>query len=61
MDGEDISNAIREPQVSQAASLVATLRPVRQWVQARLCELAKAGGVIAEGRDMGTRVFLKPR
>ena len=57
MDGEDISNAIREPQVSQAASLVATLRPVRQWVHARLCELAKAGGVIAEGRDMGSRVF----
>jgi CMP/dCMP kinase len=30
---------------------------VRQWVHDRLCELAKAGGVIAEGRDMGTRVF----
>jgi CMP/dCMP kinase len=56
-DGEDISNAIREPQVSQAASLVATLRPVRQWVQTRLGELARTGGVIAEGRDMGTRVF----
>ena len=56
-DGQDISDAIREPPVSQAASLVATLRPVRQWVQARLNELAKAGGVIAEGRDMGTRVF----
>ncbi len=56
-DGENISNAIREPQIGQAASLVATLRPVRQWVQARLGELAKAGGVVAEGRDMGTRVF----
>jgi CMP/dCMP kinase len=56
-NGENISNAIRDPQVSQAASQVATLRPVRQWVQARLCELAKPGGVIAEGRDMGTRVF----
>jgi cytidylate kinase len=56
-NGENISNAIRDPQISQAASQVATLRPVRQWVQARLGELAKPGGVIAEGRDMGTRVF----
>jgi cytidylate kinase len=56
-NGENISNAIRDPQVSQAASQVATLRPVRQWVQARLGELARPGGVIAEGRDMGTRVF----
>jgi CMP/dCMP kinase len=56
-DGEDISAAIREPHVSQGASLVATLRPVRQWVYDRLCSFARAGGVIAEGRDMGTRVF----
>lgn len=56
-DGQDITLAIREPHVSQAASLVATIRPVRQWVQTRLRELAESGGVIAEGRDMGTRVF----
>jgi CMP/dCMP kinase len=56
-DGEDISLAIREPQVSQGASLVATVGIVRQWVRARLIELAAAGGVLAEGRDMGTRVF----
>ena len=56
-DGQDISAAIREPQVSQGASLVATIRPVRQWVKDRLGDLARAGGVIAEGRDMGTRVF----
>lgn len=56
-NGEDLSNAIREPHVSQAASLVATLRPVRQWVHDKLCELARTGGVIAEGRDMGTKVF----
>ncbi|HSO71874.1 MAG TPA: (d)CMP kinase, partial [Thermodesulfobacteriota bacterium] len=56
-DGQDISAAIREPQVSQGASLVATIRPVRQWVKDRLGDLAREGGVIAEGRDMGTRVF----
>jgi cytidylate kinase len=56
-NGEDITTAIREPKVSQGASLVATLRPVRQWVLARLRELVTSGAVIAEGRDMGTRVF----
>ncbi len=57
VDGYDITAAIREPKVSQGASLVATLRPVRQWVLGRLRQLAEPGGVIAEGRDMGTRVF----
>jgi cytidylate kinase len=56
-NGQDITAAIREPLVSQGASLVATLRPVRQWVHEQLANLASAGGVIAEGRDMGTRVF----
>ena len=56
-DGQDITTAIREPEVSQGASLVATLRPVRQWVLVRLRQLAEPGGVIAEGRDMGTKVF----
>lgn len=55
--GEDITIAIRDPKVSQGASLVATLRPVRQWVLARLRELVTSGAVIAEGRDMGSRVF----
>ena len=40
-DGQDISLAIREPQVSQGASLVATLRPVRQWVQASLARFCR--------------------
>ena len=56
-DGQDITTAIREPKVSQGASLVATLRPVRQWVMGRLRQLAEPGGVIAEGHDTGTRVF----
>lgn len=55
--GQDISRAIREPHVSRGASVVATLRPVRLWVKATLRDLAAAGGVIAEGRDMGTNVF----
>jgi CMP/dCMP kinase len=57
VDGNDITAAIREPKVSQGASLVAIHRPVRQWVLARLRQMAEPGGVIAEGRDMGTRVF----
>lgn len=57
VNGQDITGALRAPEVSQGASLVATLRPVRQWTLGKLHKLAETGGVIAEGRDMGTRVF----
>ncbi|HAY20994.1 MAG TPA: (d)CMP kinase [Desulfobacterales bacterium] len=55
--GQDITAGIRDPEVSRIASQVATLRPVRQWVHDRLRQIAGSGGVIAEGRDMGTKVF----
>ena len=55
--GQDITQELRMPQISQNASLVATLRPVRQWVLTELRALGAAGGLVAEGRDMGSRVF----
>ncbi|MGQ9922126.1 MAG: (d)CMP kinase [Desulfobacca sp.] len=55
--GLDITQELRLPQISQNASVVATLRPVRQWVLNHLRTLGAAGGLVAEGRDMGTRVF----
>ncbi len=55
--GQDITQDLRLPQISQNASLVATLRPVRQWVLTKLRALGAAGGLVAEGRDMGSRVF----
>jgi cytidylate kinase len=57
VNGRDITEELRQPAVGQAASLVATLRPVRQWVLAHLRTLGANGGCIAEGRDMGSRVF----
>lgn len=57
VDGRDLTRAIRTPAVSEGASRVATVRPVRQWVFGTLRRLAADGGVIAEGRDMGSRVF----
>jgi cytidylate kinase len=57
LDGEDVSRAIREPPVALASSRVA----VHPRVRARLVELWRrigaSGGVILEGRDIGTEVF----
>ena len=57
VDGRDITAELRTPEVSQAASRVATLPAVRQWVGELLRQLAREGGVVAEGRDLGSVVF----
>ena len=56
-DGEDVSAAIRTPEVSAAASPVSAARPVREALVARQRELAAQGGVVLDGRDIGTYVF----
>ena len=48
---------LRSPHVSQLASSIAVLPVVREWLLPIQQEVGKAGGVVAEGRDMGTRVF----
>lgn len=57
LDGAEITEEIRTPEISQRASLVSTFRAVRE----RMVELQRAigrdGGVVAEGRDIGTVVF----
>lgn len=59
LDGVDITDRIRTPELSQTASKVSTLRAVRE----RMVELQRAmgreGGVVVEGRDIGTVVFPK--
>ncbi|MBI4796434.1 MAG: (d)CMP kinase [Deltaproteobacteria bacterium] len=57
LDGQEVSQVLREPSVSREASRVAVLPPVRDWVTARLRHLAANGGMVAEGRDLGTVVF----
>ena len=48
---------LRTPAISQLASSIAVLPIVREWLLPVQQEVGKAGGVVAEGRDMGTRVF----
>jgi cytidylate kinase len=57
LDGADVSQAIRAPEVSQAASVVATIPTVRDVVVDKLRDLRRAGGLVMDGRDIGTRVF----
>jgi len=59
IDGREVTAELRTPEVSRAASVVAKLPAVRQWVKGHLRQLARHGGVVAEGRDQGTVVFPK--
>ena len=55
--GEDVSGAIRAPEVSQGASKVSTVPAVRQALLDMQRQAGAAGGVVLEGRDIGTVVF----
>jgi CMP/dCMP kinase len=57
LDGLDVSSRIRERDVTEAASRVSVHPKVRQWMVARQRTLGEGGGVIMEGRDIGTKVF----
>src|SRR5450631_4316475 len=57
LDGRDVSSRIRERDVSEAASRVSVHPKVREWMVARQRELGAGGGVVMEGRDIGTKVF----
>ncbi|MBE0603288.1 MAG: (d)CMP kinase, partial [Deltaproteobacteria bacterium] len=55
--GEDVSEAIRTPEMSMGASDVSAHLPVREALVAKQREMARDGGVVLEGRDTGTVVF----
>jgi CMP/dCMP kinase len=57
LDGSDVSGRIRERDVTDAASRVSVHPRVRAWMVARQREMGLRGGVIMEGRDIGTKVF----
>jgi CMP/dCMP kinase len=56
VNGEDVTEAIRTPEVSEAASLVATNEAVRAALVVKQRELLSQGDWVAEGRDIGTVV-----
>ena len=57
LDGEDVTEAIRSPEVSQSASRVATVAGVRHVLVTEQRRAGHKGGVVMEGRDIGTVVF----
>jgi cytidylate kinase len=57
IDGHDVTHAIRTPEIDKAAAAVARLPRVREALVARQRALGAGGGVVMEGRDIGTVVF----
>src|SRR5688572_21685847 len=57
IDGHDVTRAIRTPEIDVVATSVARLPMVRAVLVARQREIGAAGGVVMEGRDIGTVVF----
>jgi len=57
LDGEDVTDALRAPDVSQMASVVSAIPEVRRQMVRRQRELAARSGGVIEGRDIGTVVF----
>ena len=56
LDGRDVSEAIRTPEVTEEASRIATSRAVREAMVIKQRELVQEGDWVAEGRDIGTVV-----
>jgi cytidylate kinase len=57
IDGEDVTRAIRTPEIDRAAAAVARLPRVRETLVDRQRRLGEGGGIVMEGRDIGTVVF----
>lgn len=57
LNGEDVTRAIREPDVSRQVSYYARIPSVRQVLTLLQRELAVADGIVMEGRDIGTAVL----
>jgi 3-phosphoshikimate 1-carboxyvinyltransferase len=57
LEGEDVSLAVRDENVSVGASKVAALPAVRTALLARQRDFRRAPGLVADGRDMGSVVF----
>jgi cytidylate kinase len=57
LDGKDVSSRIRERDVTEAASRISVHPKVREWMVSHQREMGAGGGVVMEGRDIGTKVF----
>ncbi len=59
VDGEDVTEAIRAPEVGNLASPISAIPEVREILLDWQREFGRQGGIVAEGRDTGTVVFPK--
>ena len=57
LDGRDVTHEIRSPDVTQAVSAVSSLRDVREAMVREQRRMGKDGGIVLEGRDIGTVVY----
>jgi CMP/dCMP kinase len=57
LDGEDVTESLRGPEMSQQASRVALVPGVRRVLVTHQQRMGAAGGIVVEGRDIGTVVF----
>src|SRR5947209_8757604 len=57
LDGADVSERLRNQDVTEAASKVSVHPPVREWMVASQRQMGAGGGIVMEGRDIGTKVF----
>ncbi len=59
VDGKDVSNRIRSERVSLHTNEIAKVKGVRKVLNQMQKDMGKKGGVVMEGRDIGTRIFPK--
>jgi cytidylate kinase len=57
VDGKDVTGKLRTSEVTAAASVVSAIPTVREWLLPVQRKIGASGAVVAEGRDIGTRVF----
>jgi cytidylate kinase len=57
LEGRDVTDRIREQDITEASSRVSVHPPVREWMVERQREMGASGGIVMEGRDIGTKVF----
>lgn len=57
LDGQDVTEQIRSPEVNSAVSAIAAVPEVRELLVRKQQEMAKSKGVVMDGRDIGTHVL----
>ncbi|MEA3485917.1 MAG: (d)CMP kinase [Candidatus Aerophobetes bacterium] len=57
LDGEEVTFLIRSPEVDKYVSIVSKIKEVRKSLVAQQRQMGRNGGIVAEGRDIGTVVF----